>query len=108
MNWYPPHSGRFPYRSVLWAEASLLRKTVSVRAGVAEVKSFQELQALGDKAKGKIIFFNRPMDPTRIDTFQAYAEAAEQRVLAYVHPRELELGAIATAILGFLLAQEGI
>lgn len=55
-----------------------------VQAGVLEVKSFQELQALGDKARGKIIFFNRPMDPTYIDTFQAYGEAAEQRVLGAV------------------------
>ena len=55
-----------------------------LQAGVLEVKSFQELQALGDKARGKIIFFNRPMDPTRIDTFQAYGEAAEQRVLGAV------------------------
>jgi hypothetical protein len=55
-----------------------------VQAGVLEVKSFQELQALSDKARGKIIFFNRPMDPTHIDTFQAYSEAAEQRVLGAV------------------------
>ena len=55
-----------------------------VQAGVLEVKSFQELRSLGDKARGKIIFFNRPMDPTRIDTFQAYGEAAEQRVLGAV------------------------
>jgi len=55
-----------------------------LQAGVLEVKSFQELRALGDKARGKIIFFNRPMDPTRIDTFQAYGEAAEQRVLGAV------------------------
>jgi hypothetical protein len=55
-----------------------------VQAGVLEVKSFQELQALGEKARGKIIFFNRPMDPTLIDTFQAYGEAAEQRVLGAV------------------------
>jgi hypothetical protein len=46
-------------------------------APVLEVKSFEEL---GMQAKGKIIFFNRPMDPTHIETFQAYGEAADQRV----------------------------
>lgn len=47
---------------------------------VVEVKSFQELSDMGDSAKGKIIFFNRPMDPARLDTFSAYGAAADQRV----------------------------
>jgi len=47
---------------------------------VIEVKSFQELRALGtEKVKGKIVFFNRPMDPTKLNTFEAYAGAVEQR-----------------------------
>jgi carboxypeptidase Q len=29
--------------------------------------------------KGKIVFFNRPLDPTKINTFEAYAGAVEQR-----------------------------
>ncbi|MEO6685830.1 MAG: peptidase M28 family protein, partial [Dyadobacter sp.] len=36
------------------------------KAKVIEVQNFQELRALGaDKVKGKIVFFNRPMDPTK-------------------------------------------
>lgn len=51
-----------------------------VEAGVVEVSSFPELQALGaDKVKGKIVFFNRPMDPTKINTFEAYGGAVNQR-----------------------------
>jgi carboxypeptidase Q len=50
-----------------------------ITAGVVEVKSFDELQRLGDKAKGKIIFFNRPMDRTLISTFAAYGGAVDQR-----------------------------
>ncbi|RYC69115.1 M20/M25/M40 family metallo-hydrolase [Spirosoma sordidisoli] len=51
-----------------------------VEAGVIEVKSFPELRALGpEKVKGKIVFFNRPMDPTKINTFEAYSGAVEQR-----------------------------
>ncbi len=46
---------------------------------VVEVKSFDELKALGAKAKGKIIFFNRPMDRTKLTTFEAYGGAVGQR-----------------------------
>jgi carboxypeptidase Q len=49
-------------------------------ARVLEVQSFQELTAAGEEARGRIIFFNRPMDPTQIETFRAYGQAADQRV----------------------------
>jgi carboxypeptidase Q len=49
-------------------------------AEVIEVKTFQELRDLGkEKCTGKIIFFNRPMDPTKINTFEAYGGAGDQR-----------------------------
>ena len=51
-----------------------------LEAEVIEVKSFQQLRELGkDKVKGKIVFFNRPMDPTKINTFEAYGGAVDQR-----------------------------
>jgi len=51
-----------------------------IRAKVIEVKTFQELRGLGpEKVKGKIVFFNRPMDPTKLNTFEAYAGAVDQR-----------------------------
>jgi carboxypeptidase Q len=51
-----------------------------VLAQVVEVKSFDELKQLGEKAvKGKIVFFNRPMDPTKLNTFAAYGGAVDQR-----------------------------
>lgn len=51
-----------------------------ITAEVIEVKTFQELRALGkEKCEGKIIFFNRPMDPTKINTFEAYGQAGDQR-----------------------------
>lgn len=51
-----------------------------VNAAVIEVKSFAELRAMSpDKVKGKIVFYNRPMDPTKINTFEAYGGAVEQR-----------------------------
>lgn len=48
--------------------------TEGVKAEVVEVKSFEELSGLGDKIKGKIVFFNKPMDPTKVNTFSAYGE----------------------------------
>ena len=51
-----------------------------VTASVIEVKSFEELKQLGEsRVKGKIVFFNRPMDPTHINTFAAYSSANNQR-----------------------------
>ncbi|MEA1897095.1 MAG: M20/M25/M40 family metallo-hydrolase [Bacteroidota bacterium] len=51
-----------------------------ITARLVEVKSFDELGQLGEKGiKGKIVFFNRPMDPKNIQTFQAYGAAVSQR-----------------------------
>jgi carboxypeptidase Q len=37
------------------------------------------VKGLGDKAKGKIIFYNRPFDNTQVQTFAAYGMAGDQR-----------------------------
>lgn len=50
-----------------------------ITAEVIEVRSIKEAEALGAKAKGKIIFFNRPFDNTLIRTFSAYGGAVDQR-----------------------------
>lgn len=50
-----------------------------ITAEVVEVTSFEELRALGEKAKGKIVFFNRPMDRSLLNTFEAYGRAVNQR-----------------------------
>jgi hypothetical protein len=50
-------------------------------AEVIEVQTLDELDSLGfDKVNGKIVFFNRPLDPTKLNTFSAYGGAADQRV----------------------------
>lgn len=52
-----------------------------ITAGVVMVDSLAQLKKLGtEKLKGKIVFFNRPMDPKHIDTFHAYGSCADQRV----------------------------
>lgn len=51
-----------------------------VLASVIEVHSIEELNLLGkDKVKGKIVFFNRPMNPEFIETFKAYGSCVDQR-----------------------------
>jgi len=51
-----------------------------IEAAIVEVKSIKELEELGvERVKGKIVFFNRPMDPTKLNTFEAYGGAVDQR-----------------------------
>ncbi|MET7028122.1 M20/M25/M40 family metallo-hydrolase [Sediminicola luteus] len=53
---------------------------VGIKADIIEVKGIEELKELGrSKVAGKIVFFNRPMDPTLIKTFEAYSGCVDQR-----------------------------
>jgi carboxypeptidase Q len=75
-------SSRFANRTVAVAALGMSVGTGNpgLSAGVVEVHNFDELAKLGeDKIKGKIVFYNRPMDPTLINTFSAYSGAADQR-----------------------------
>jgi hypothetical protein len=59
---------------------SIATDTSGLKAKVIEVQNFKELESLGkDKIKGKIVFYNRPMEPTYINTGRAYGEAGNQR-----------------------------
>ena len=51
-----------------------------LKAKVIEVQSLEEAEAMGDKLKGHIVFFNRPFDATLINTFAAYGSCVDQRV----------------------------
>jgi carboxypeptidase Q len=46
-----------------------------IGAEIVEVKTMNELHALGNKVNGKMVFFNIPMNPTFIQTFYAYGAA---------------------------------
>ncbi len=51
-------------------------------AEVLEVHSMKELDSLGvAKIQGKIVFFNRPMDNSKLTTFHAYGGAIDQRAI---------------------------
>ena len=54
--------------------------TKGVSANVIEVNSMDQLDKLGTKGvKGKIVFFNFPMNQTYIKTFKAYGESGVSR-----------------------------
>ena len=49
-------------------------------AEVIEVHSIKELETLGkEKIKGKIIFFNRPMELFNVESFTSYSNCVDQR-----------------------------
>ena len=61
---------------------SVATPSVGIKSNVIELQSIAELEILGkEKIDGKIVFFNRPMDPKFLTTFTAYSTAVDQRAL---------------------------
>lgn len=59
---------------------SVATPLAGIRAEVIEVKDFKALKKLGSaKVKGKIVFYNRPMQADLINTFSAYSGCVDQR-----------------------------
>ncbi|WP_276167667.1 M28 family peptidase [Zobellia alginiliquefaciens] len=51
-----------------------------LKAGLIEVQGIEDLEKLGkENIEGKIVFYNRPMDPTLISTFASYTGCVDQR-----------------------------
>lgn len=50
-----------------------------ISAEVVEVFGIDEIEERKDEIKGKIVFYNRPMDPRLIHTFSAYGGCVDQR-----------------------------
>lgn len=51
-----------------------------IKASIVEVKALEDLRTLGtSQIEGKIVFFNRPMQPDLIQTFEAYGGCVDQR-----------------------------
>jgi hypothetical protein len=71
--------------------------TEGLAASVIEVISFEELAKLGkEKVQGKIVFYNTPMNPSYVRTFQAYGESAKYR---FSGPSEAaKLGAVGAIV----------
>ncbi len=59
---------------------SVATPALGIKANIIEVQNFDELANLGKEAiEGRIVFFNRPMQPDLIETFEAYSKAGNQR-----------------------------
>ena len=59
---------------------SIATPLAGIRAEVVEVQDFEELKTLGEeKVKGKIVFYNRPMQADLVNTFSAYSGCVDQR-----------------------------
>jgi len=70
--------GRIPVK-VRAIGNSIATPAAGVTAGLIEVRSIAELDDIGDRARGRVVFFNGAMDPARLDPFGAYGSAAAQR-----------------------------
>jgi len=79
--------------------ASVATPKAGITAEIIEVKGIEELRNLGDKVKGKIVFFNRPMNPENVGTFDAYSEAGDQRRIGAKEAAQLgAVGAIVRSL----------
>lgn len=81
---------------VLALGGSVATPTGGVVAEVLEVKSIEELKQREAEVKGRIVFFNRAMDPTLLSPGAAYGGAVQQRTRG---PAEAaKLGAVAAVV----------
>jgi carboxypeptidase Q len=76
-----------------------------ITADVIEVHSFDDLKKAG-VAKGKIVFFNRPLDPSHLNTFEAYSAASEQRTKG--PSQAAAAGAVAAIVRSMTLAHDDV
>ncbi len=74
-----PEESRPTWLPVLALGGSVATPSTGIEAGVIEVAGFDDLAAKGESARGKIVFFDRPMDPKVLDPFEAYGGAVDQR-----------------------------
>jgi carboxypeptidase Q len=75
---------------------SIATPAAGISGALIEVRSVAELETIGDKARGRIVFFNGAMDPSLLDTFGAYGGAASQRSGGAV--AAAKVGAIAAVV----------
>lgn len=75
-----------------------------IEAEVVEVQTLKEAEELGDKGKGKIVFFNRPFDPKLPHTFAAYGGAVDQRGGGAI--AAAKSGAVAVLVRSMTLAKD--
>jgi carboxypeptidase Q len=83
--------------NVLALGGTVATATNGVSAEIVEVHSLDEVEKLGKKGiSGKIVFYNRPLDPTRIQTGDAYGGGVDQRYNGPV--KAAEYGAVGVLV----------
>jgi hypothetical protein len=75
---------------------SIATPASGISALVCQAASFDELRRLGEKVKGKIVFFNKAMDRAYLDTFRSYGEAVPYRARGAVEAAKQ--GAVAVLV----------
>jgi hypothetical protein len=65
--------------SILALGGSIATPGGGLEAEVIAVQSFEELATRAEEARGKLVLFNRPMDPRLLEPFAAYGGAVNQR-----------------------------
>jgi carboxypeptidase Q len=76
-----------------------------LKAEIIEVQNFEQLKALGkEKVKGKIVFYNRPMNPVHVSTFAAYGGSVDQRWAGA--SEAAKLGAVGTLVRSMTLKND--
>jgi hypothetical protein len=65
--------------AVLALGGSVATPSNGLEADVIAVSSFEELRERAADARGKLVFFRRPMDPALLEPFEAYGGAVGQR-----------------------------
>jgi len=73
-------------------------------AQVVEVKSWKELAE--KDVRGKIVFYNRPMDPEDLETFKAYLDASDQRYKGAIEAAKR--GAVGTLVRSLTLSRDNL
>lgn len=68
----------------------------TLTAEVIEVKSLKEVELLGEKVNGKIVFYNRPFSKEPLNTFAGYGGAVDQRSRGAA--MAAQLGAVAVVV----------
>ena len=105
-----PHWVRGATESVIWEDekgkahqlnCSALGGSVgtngTIKGNVIEINNWNQLESFGEKnITGKIVFFNRPMNPTYISTGMAYGNCVDQRHNGA--SRAVEYGALAVLV----------
>ena len=77
--WFKTDAGKFKV-PVCALGSSIGTGKKGIKAEVIEVFSLEEVAKMDrSEVEGKIVFYNRPMEPTHLNTFHAYSGCVDQR-----------------------------